>query len=269
MKLFYREYGSAEKVILIAHGLYGASDNWVTIARVLEKTYRVIVVDLRNHGKSPHSEVHTYYAMANDIKELLNDLSITKANFIGHSMGGKAIMQFALSYPQMVNKIAILDIAPKSYANFQNYGVSTNNHPAILTTMLSLNFTTIKARGEIEQYIRNKIGDDSISNFLLKNVARKEDGSYKWKLNIDALYNNLGEILDGFSHYSSSKTNTFTGPTLFLRGAESGYFTDEDLHNTLQLFPKAELTTIPNAGHWLHAEQPTMITNSILYFFEE
>ncbi len=268
MKLFYREFGSSGSVVIIAHGLYGASDNWVTVARELGEKHRVIVVDLRNHGKSPHSPEHSYALMALDIQELLHDLDIKKASFIGHSMGGKVVMQFALSYPLLVDKLAIIDIAPKSYANFQNYGVSTNNHTAILSAMVALDFSKITTRGEIESYIKDKIGDDTISNFLLKNVARKSDGNYQWKLNVEALNNNLNEVLDGFSHQWQPTTPTFNGATLFLRGEKSGYFQDEDLHNARKFFPNAELSTIPNAGHWLHAEQPKLLLSSLLYFLE-
>lgn len=268
MKLFYREFGTEGEIIIIAHGLYGSSDNWVTIARALGERFRVIAVDLRNHGKSLHHAEHNFDAMAADIKDLLIELNIPKANLIGHSMGGKVVMQFALSYPTMVKKIAVLDIAPKTYTSFKNYGVSTNNHPAILAAMLDLNFSTIRSRGEIEDYIRTKIGEDTISNFLLKNIARKADGSYEWKLNVEALNNNLDLILDGFSQYTSSNIEPFKGPTLFLRGEKSGYFQDEDLHNARKLFPNAELSTIPNAGHWLHAEQPRLVINSLTYFFD-
>lgn len=268
MQLFYREFGTSEEVIIIAHGLYGASDNWATIARALSEKHRVIAVDLRNHGKSPHYPEHNYVLMAADLKELLVNLKITRASFIGHSMGGKVAMQFALTYPSMIIKLAVLDIAPKAYTTFKNYGVTTNNHTAILSAMLAVDFSELKSRREIENHIRTQIEDEAISNFLLKNIARKNDGGYEWKLNVKALSDNLNEILDGFSFNQLLNIKPFNGPTLFLRGENSNYFQDEDLHVARKLFPNAELSTIPNAGHWLHAEQPKLVLNSLAYFLE-
>ena len=266
MKLFYREFGNAGENIIIAHGLYGSSDNWVSIARQLSDRFRVIVVDLRNHGKSPHSEDHSFELMASDIKTLLIDLNIQKAYFVGHSMGGKVVMQFALSYPTMVKKIAILDVAPKSYISRKSDAI--NNHHAILHAMMDLNISTLKTRVEIEEYMHTTIGNNTIANFLLKNIARRNDGYYEWKLNVEALYNNLDQILDGFSQYANTEIEPFTGPTLFLRGEKSTYFEDEDLLNARKLFPNCELSTIPNAGHWLHAEQPELVAKSLIYFFD-
>ncbi len=268
MKLFYREFGENGSPVIIAHGLYGASDNWVSIAREFGLNHRVFVVDLRNHGKSPHSDSHTYIDLSNDIRELFTELNINRASVIGHSMGGKVMMQFALSYPDFVDKLVVLDIAPKSYLNFQNYGIQTNNHPLIIEAMLGLDFSSLTTRSEIESYIQSKIGDKSITDFLLKNIARKSDGFYEWKLNIKALHHNLNDILDGFSNQVPSSDNQFKGATLFLRGERSSYFLDEDLHLTRKFFPNTELTTIPDAGHWLHAEQPKLVINSLLYFLE-
>lgn len=268
MKLFYREFGAGSETIIIVHGLYGSSDNWATIARELGEKFRVIAIDCRNHGKSPHSTSHTYKDMADDLVELMDDLHISKSSFIGHSMGGKSVMQMALSYPERVKKIAVLDIAPKSYASFHNYGTFTNNHPAILQAMSEIDFTNITTRGEIEQFLKDKIKDESVTNFLLKNIARTHEGNFHWKLNVTALQNNLEEILDGFSQPLNLPNKPFTGDVLFLRGEKSSYFADEDLHLARKLFPRAELSTIPNAAHWLHAEQPKLVTNSLLYFFE-
>lgn len=268
MKLFYREFGTDGSPIIIAHGLYGASDNWVSVARELGQKHRVFVVDLRNHGKSPHHDSHTYIDLANDLNELLVELGISKVALVGHSMGGKVMMQFALSFPEKVDKLVVLDIAPKSYATFQNFGVQTNNHSLILEVMRSLDFTSFTTRSDIENYVQSKIGSETISNFLLKNIARKSDGFYEWKLNVEALYNNLNNILDGFSETINQPLTPFKGTTLFLRGEQSSYFLDEDLHLARKLFPNSELTTIPNSGHWLHAEQPKLVVNSLLYFLE-
>ncbi len=268
MKLFFREYGAGNETLIITHGLYGSSDNWATIARELGDKFRVIVVDCRNHGKSPHASSHTYNDMANDLVELLDDLEIKSSNFVGHSMGGKCVMQLALSYPERIKKMAILDIAPKSYATFHNYGTFTNNHTAILKAMLKIDFTKSQSRMEIEQHLKEEIKDESVCNFLLKNIARSHNGHFYWKLNVTALNDNLGEILDGFSHYVNDTFTPFRGEVLFLRGSNSSYFADEDLHLARKFFPRAELTTIPNAAHWLHAEQPKLVTNSLIYFFE-
>lgn len=263
MKLFYREYGNNGPTLVIIHGLYGASDNWVSIARQLEKDYHVYLIDQRNHGQSPHSASHTYEDMASDLLEFFTTHHITKAHVVGHSMGGKTAMAFALKHSERIDKLVILDIAPKSYASFSNYAKITNNHLQIIQAMADVDFNAVSIRQDIDQQLAQQLPEKHLRQFLLKNVDRRKDGTYHWRINLSALQNNLEQIMDGLSESAYSPT---TIPTIFIRGDRSGYVMDEDMLLARQFFPGAELVTIPNAGHWLHAEQPELLIKTLAYF---
>ncbi len=265
MKLFHREYGSKGPVMVILHGLYGASDNWVSIARQLEADYRIFILDQRNHGQSPHSDIHDYENMAGDLLEFFNDKNIDKAHLIGHSMGGKTVMRFALQNPERINKLVVLDIAPKSYASFSNYAQITNNHQLIIDSMLNVDFQNISSRQDIDQQLSAHLPDTKLSQFLLKNIERKKDGSYQWRLNLPIIKSSLEQIMDGFSELDP-ETHQAKIPSIFIRGEKSGYVMDEDTLIMRKFFKDAEMVSIPNAGHWLHAEQPELLIKTLAYF---
>ncbi|MBK3517860.1 alpha/beta fold hydrolase [Carboxylicivirga marina] len=265
MKLFYREYGQAGPTIVILHGLYGASDNWVSIARQLEKDYHIYILDQRNHGQSPHSDIHDFDSMADDLLEFFNDKNIDKAHVMGHSMGGKTAMRFALSNADRINKLVILDIAPKSYASFSNYAQITNNHQLIIESLLEINLEGVSSRQAIDKQLATKLPDTGLRQFLLKNIERKKDGSYHWRLNLQIIKKQLEQIMDGFSHLSP-ENNRVKLASIFIRGEKSGYVMDEDTLIMRKYFKDAELVTIPKAGHWLHAEQPELLIKTLAYF---
>jgi len=265
MQLFCREYGSEGPVMVILHGLYGASDNWVSIARQLEKDYHIYLLDQRNHGQSPHSDTHDFESMANDLKAFFEEKEITNAHVVGHSMGGKTAMYFALHHPQHINKLVILDIAPKSYAAFSNYGQITNNHLKIIDSMLDVNLPGSQSRQDIDQQLSKNLSDKKLRQFLIKNIERKKDGAYWWRLNLPVIKKNLELIMDGFSSLNPDELHTKI-PTIFIRGEKSGYVMEEDTLIMRRYFKDAELVTIPNAGHWLHAEQPELLIKTLAYF---
>lgn len=263
MKLFFREYGSKGPSLVIIHGLYGASDNWVSIARQLENNYHVYLIDQRNHGQSPHDASHTYADMAADLLEFFTTHSIEKAHVVGHSMGGKTAMCFALKHPQLIDKLVVLDIAPKSYASFSNYAQITNNHLLIIQSMLAVDFEHVKSRHDVDAQMSQLLPEKQLRQFLLKNVERQKDGSYTWRLNLPALQVNLEKIMDGLTEQDHQPANI---PTVFIRGDESGYVMDEDMLLARKFFPGSELVTIPKAGHWLHAQQPELLIKTLNYF---
>ncbi|TRX72308.1 alpha/beta fold hydrolase [Carboxylicivirga sp. M1479] len=265
MKLFHREYGHAGPTLVILHGLYGASDNWVSIARQLEKDYRIYILDQRNHGQSPHSPVHDFDSMSEDLLEFFNDKQIESAHLVGHSMGGKTAMHFALKHAERVNKLVILDIAPKSYASFSNYAQITNNHELIINSMLDVCFDEVKSRQNIDQQLSAKLPDAKLRQFLLKNVERQKDGTYQWRLNLPIIKQTLELIMDGFSHFNPEEQQVRL-PAVFIRGEKSGYIMDEDTMIIRKFFKDAELISIPDAGHWLHAEQPELLIKTLAYF---
>ncbi|NJO91641.1 MAG: alpha/beta fold hydrolase [Chloroflexia bacterium] len=268
MKLFYRKFGEGVPIIIL-HGLYGSSDNWITIGRALSEEFEVWLVDQRNHGKSPHNQVHTYQAMQEDLKELMDEHKINKAILIGHSMGGKTVMKFAIENPERVSHLIVLDIAPKSYLPWLEVESDSLNHKAIMESMLSVDFKGIKHRSELDEKLSKKIRSTRIRQFILKNVKRKEDKSFGWRLNIEALYENLHQIVDGFLITGQSIGEEITGfSVLFVKGGDSEYLTEEDKERIQDIFPYAEFKTIDGAGHWLHAEQPDELLKVLRGFID-
>ncbi|WP_439181639.1 alpha/beta fold hydrolase [Carboxylicivirga taeanensis] len=265
MKLYHREYGKNGPALVILHGLYGSSDNWVSIARQLENDYRIYLIDQRNHGQSPHSDEHNYESMSKDLLEFFDANKIDKAHLAGHSMGGKTAMRFALAYPERINKLVILDIAPKSYASFSNYAQITNNHHSIIDSLLKLQLDAAESRRDIDRQLSASLPNVKLRQFLLKNVERKKGGTYQWSLNLPVIKSTLDQIMDGFSQLNPDDHHS-TIPSIFIRGEESDYIMDEDTLIIRKFFKNAEVVSIPKAGHWLHAEQPDLLIKTLAYF---
>ncbi len=259
MKLHSTILGKGEP-LLVLHGLYGLSDNWQTIGKALaNEEFQVHLIDLRNHGRSPHNNEHNYPTMVQDIEEYLQTHNLKKVSLLGHSMGGKVSMLFTLNHPEKVKKLVVADIAPK------NYPVNYDNHSHILGAMDSLNLTLAKSRGEIEKILLPEIKRAEVVQLIMKNLHRKKSGGFEWKINLKTLTENLENITHGTEDWDKKKCNT---PTLFLRGENSEYLSLSDNFLIKKSFPNSEISTIPNAGHWLHAEQPELVIKTILYFIK-
>jgi pimeloyl-ACP methyl ester carboxylesterase len=255
MKLYFKSFGQGASVVLL-HGLYGSSDNWQSIAKKLADNYQVIVPDLRNHGRSPHSYMHNYLAMALDVIDLLNDIGLDKAIIVGHSMGGKVAMQMAFSYPQRVQKLVVVDIAPKAYQQLLSPAQHVLEHLNILQGITFIDLSQITSRQQADDELSPFISDKSTRQFILKNLVREND-SFRWAFNLEALTKALPEILSGFDNEKLIKNNTqFDKQTLFIRGENSHYIEKEDFDTINALFPHNEIVTIPDAGHGLHVEKP-------------
>lgn len=269
MQLYFREVGKGDRAIIILHGLYGASDNWMTIAASLSEKFRVILPDQRNHGRSPHHENHRYEALSGDVYELIQSMGLQKVILIGHSMGGKTAMHLALKYPELIGHLVVIDIAPKDYGAFANYAEITNKHDLIIDAMLSVNPSQWANRTEIDNELKKNLPNKGLRQFLMKNIRRSSTGQYQWQLNLEALRSNLPEIMDGFSNLIPGQTLSIPQiPTLFIKGELSPYIMDEDSLIISRFFPKAQTVTIPAAGHWLHAEQPELLIKTLLYFLD-
>lgn len=254
MKLHHKILGTGEPVIIL-HGLFGMLDNWRSIAKKLESRFQLILVDLRNHGRSPHENKMDYKIMAADIAELMKELQLDSANLIGHSMGGKVAMQFALDYPEKVKKLIIVDISPRAYPP---------HHFQVIKAIQSIDPAQISDRTEAETSFRNHLGNDEATiQFLLKNMTRKEDKGFAWKANMPAIVAGYEKLMDRII-----SDTTFSKPSLFIRGELSDSVKDEDWSGIEELFPGARLVTIPGAGHWVHADKPQAITDTILAFLE-
>jgi len=254
MQLNYKEFGQGEPLIIL-HGLFGTLDNWQTLAKRFAENYTVFIIDQRNHGKSPHMDEHSYELMAEDLRIFMESNFMFKAHILGHSMGGKTAMKFALNNPDMVDKLTIVDISPK-----QNEG----GHETIFEALFSLDLAKIKSRSEADAELTKLIADLGVRQFLLKNLTRKKEGGYRWKMNLTALHMHYQEILA-----ETVGEDTFDEPSLFIRGGKSGYILDEDIPQIKEFFPAARIETVADAGHWVHAEQPEELYRLVSEFLEE
>jgi len=244
IQLNHKSFGQGDAIVIL-HGLFGTLDNWQTLAKKLAEDYYVFLVDQRNHGRSPHVEGMSYPLMANDLKGFLEQNWIHQTHIIGHSMGGKTAMQFALEYPDVVDKLVVVDIAPKTYLG---------GHELILSALRNFPVTQVENRKEAEQILLEAgVEELGVRQFLLKNLTRSKTGGYEWKMNFSEIDKHYANIL---ANIEIENKSSFEGETLFVRGANSNYVLDEDLGAIQSLFPKAELETISQSGHWIHAEQP-------------
>jgi len=251
MQLNYKEFGQGNPIIIL-HGLFGTLDNWQTIAKKLAENNTVYIIDQRNHGRSPHADELDYPTMSEDLQQFMEDKWIYEAVIIGHSMGGKTAMQFALDYPDMVDKLVVVDIAPKAYEG---------GHQIIFEALLALDLDKLDNRKEADAFLAERIPEFGVRQFLLKNLSREKDGGYRWKMNLPAIHNNYQKILAAIE-----SEEVFDAPTLFIRGEKSGYIEERDVEATKESFPQMLLTTVENAGHWVHAEQPKALLSLIQDF---
>lgn len=256
--------------MIILHGLYGSSDNWVSIGKSLSRYFEVFIVDQRNHGRSPHSDHHNYELMRSDLFEFMGSQSIKKAILMGHSMGGKTVMAFASAYPEMVNGLVIIDIAPKSYLNIAGLSKQNVDHLSIIEALQKLNLPVITSRADADNQLSKYVKSERVRHFLLKNLYRTSGGGFAWKLNLEIIGKDLENIMGGTSGNDLVTADQITGfPVLFIRGAESNYILDSDLGLIRQIFPFAEVETIADAGHWIHAEQGEILVDKIIGFIFE
>jgi len=252
MKLHYRKYGSGQPMIIL-HGLFGQSDNWNSLAKQFsENGFEVYAADQRNHGLSPHSDKWDYQVMADDLRELIEDHQLKNVVLIGHSMGGKTVMQYTLQHPGNVDKLIVVDIAPKYYPP---------QHPSVIKGLSAVDFNVVKTRKEVEAILSEYIDDFGTKQFLLKNVYWKEDGRLDWRFNLKVM-------LEKMENVGSPVTsdNSVDVPALFIRGAKADYVLDADIDLIQELFPRSMLETIEGSGHWVHAEKPKEFFESVMRF---
>ncbi len=260
MDLFFRSYGSGPPLIIL-HGLYGSSDNWVTIAKKLQDRFTVFLPDLRNHGNSPHSDIHDYESISSDISQLAASLNLSRFFLAGHSMGGKAAIKFALRWPEKIEGLLIADISP--FTSAESAVASKAEHTAILHAILSASLKELRSRAEINAELSKVLSEREVG-LLMKNLQRNTDNSFSWKLNARSLYKNLDRILEPVlpDQYTDSIISGF--PVIFLKGAYSDYLKEKDYSGIRSIFPSVAFITIPEAGHWLHVDNPLAVTDAFL-----
>ena len=248
--LYYDEYGAGSPLVLL-HGLFGSSTNLRNVARSLGNHYRVLVPDARNHGRSPHDSDMTYPAMAQDIADWLNMLGIEQPVLAGHSMGGKTAMMLALTAPQRVASLVVIDIAPVNYSH---------SHAALINAMQELDLTTLRSRSDADQALAAGIPDPVLRGFLLQNLVL-QDGSLFWRINLAALASHMDDLI-GFPDLAG---RSYSGPVLFIAGKRSDYVLPKYERTIKDYFPNARIEYI-DAGHWVHAEQPAILVELISEF---
>lgn len=257
MQLHYQAYGEAGHPLLILHGLLGESGNWHTLgSRAFAEHFRVYALDQRNHGRSPHTDVFDYPSMAADVVAFMESQGLGSAHLLGHSMGGKTAMHVALAHPERVDRLVVVDMAPRAYRP---------HHAELLEALRSLDLASYSSRGEIDTALARQVPSAPIRQFLLKNLSYDKDtGTYRWQMNLEGIYHNYENLNAAVENH-----RTFEGPVLFVRGGNSEYVRDEDTAAIKNLFPEARIATVPGAGHWVHAEAPKAFAQIVTDFLRE
>lgn len=251
MKLNFRTLGEGEPLIIM-HGVFGSSDNWQTLGKVFAEKFKVYLVDLRNHGNSPHSDEFDYNVMVKDVVELMDAEGLKKSHILGHSMGGKVAMHLATQHAEKVDKLVVVDIAPKYYHP---------HHQQIFEGFHSVDLQNLENRKDADDQMAKVISNMGVRQFILKNLDRKKDGSFDWKLNVDAIEKAIEKVGEGMEGDVS-----FEGTSLFIAGGKSDYITDADHDLIREHFPKAIVATVKDAGHWVHAEKPKELGEMVMEF---
>lgn len=253
--MHYRTAGEG-KPLVIVHGLFGSGDNWLTLAGKFPG-WKVYLPDLRNHGSSPWFDSFSLSDLARDLETFAEELNLGRCPWIGHSLGGKAVMELALSFPSRVSAIAVLDMAPRaSEARYQGF----------VPTLLALDLSRISSRTEAQAQLESKIPDKPTLQFLLKSLVldRRQPGRLKWSLNLESLNRHYPEIWKAIEG-----SRQWTGPAYFLRGGASDFFRPGDEELALRLFPEARFAAVAGAGHWLHAEKPAEVLAALHQWLAE
>ena len=253
MKLYSKIQGDKGQDLIIIHGLFGMSDNWNTLGKQFAKYCKVHLIDLRNHGRSPHSTDFDFDVMCDDVLEYMKDNNIVDPIILGHSLGGKVAMKFAFTYPEKIEKLIVVDIAPRQY--------NTDFHKNILAILYKLPLVDFDKREEIDSVLSSAFEDKGMRLFLLKNLYRNENKEFAWRFNIDVLLQKIQNIQE--ANFVSGKLNV---PTHFIRGANSIYINNADELLIKKHFTDFSICTIDGAGHWLHAEKPERFYDEVMGF---
>lgn len=250
--LHYSETGNGEPLIIL-HGLFGSSKNWYSLAKVFSRHFKVFTLDLRNHGQSFHHDEMNYLVMAKDVHRLLVHLGIDSCSVIGHSMGGKTAILLALEHPQLVSRLIVADIAPVAYSHVYHH---------LIDPIKALQLDQLDSRSAVDEKLQRDIPEAVLRNFLLQNLERK-NGQWNWRVNWQAIEQQLNHLTGFVQLPVAWKVNT---PTLFIRGEHSDYIRAVEEAVITDHFDDATISTIRNAGHWLHAEQPENFSRLALDF---
>ncbi|MGO8680403.1 MAG: alpha/beta fold hydrolase [Limisphaerales bacterium] len=241
--------------LVILHGLFGSLDNWHTVSNQLAGHFQVLVLDQRNHGRSFHSPDMDYPLMASDLARVLDSRGLGRASVLGHSMGGKTAMEFALRWPARVDRLVVVDVAPRAYPP---------RHQPILDALLSLDLRACGSFRELETALAPAVPDKATRQFLLKGAERDAQGRFQWRMNVRGIADNYERLCQPVG-----PDRQCSRPALFIRGERSDALLPEDFDPILRLFPQARFRPVAGAGHWVHADAPGPFVRSVLEFFQE
>ena len=242
VELHTNRMGEGSPPLIITHGIFGMADNWATVAKSLSTKYKVILTDLRNHGRSPHTPTQSYGEMAEDLARVADSLVGEKPILIGHSMGGKAAMNAVALFPHLFQGLIVVDIGPKYYPIY---------HHTILEGLNSIDFKKVTTRGEVDAQLSKYIPEPDVRLFLMKNLHRTEEGSFSWRLNLPLVTQSIAAVGEALNPDWEKDT-----PTLFIKGGQSKYILNEDWAAITKQFPNSTLEAVEKAGHWVHADSP-------------
>jgi esterase len=250
--------------LIILHGLYGSGSNWLTIGKALSRHFTIYLVDQRNHGIAGHHPEFNYSVLTKDLELFLETQGLDSVCLLGHSMGGKVAMDFTLKHPVQVGKLAVIDIALRSYRKPENdkQSMQTIVHRHIINSLARLDIDFAESREEIDKQLAPYIPQRAIRQFLLKNLKRTREGEFYWSLNIPAIQQNLPEILGEIE----SRNKLFEGPVLIVSGKKSGYINENDKDEFRRVFPNSKIVEL-DTGHWVHSEEPSRLTDLLIDFF--
>ena len=255
VELYYRESGNPEaEPLILLHGLFGSSANWMGIARRLEADWRLIIPDLRNHGRSPHAEVMSYPEMAEDVISLMDRMGIERAHLLGHSMGGKLAMELALQHGDRVDKLVVADVAPISYAH---------RFDTIFDRLQAIDLEQLESRQQADDILAERVESQETRQYLLQNLV-KQSGKWVWRFNLAVLAREIETI----AGVAESSDHSFPGDALFIYGGNSSYVKAEYRPTILKLFPFARMRMLTGAGHWVYAEQPEPFIHALVTFLK-
>jgi len=254
MELNFKQMGHQGEPLLILHGLFGTLDNWQTLGRQYSETHQVYLIDLRNHGRSPHADTMSFAEMAADLLEFLDQESLQAPALFGHSLGGKVAMQMACQHPERLSRLVVADIAPVSYPP---------GHNAILEGLAAIEPQSLTSRRDADEQLARYVDELSVRQFILKSLERDSEGGFRWRMNVPAIIDNYDDM-----RLSVCDDGVYSGPTLFLRGENSGYIAERNHEEIARKFPQSSIVTVPGTSHWLHAEQPETVANHIINFLQ-
>ena len=243
MLLHSKIIGDSNKHILILHGFLGSGDNWISVSRKLNDIgFTIHLIDQRNHGRSFHSEKFDYELMCEDLFNYIEYYNVINPILIGHSMGGKTAMRFSLKYPELIQKLIVLDTSPREYPVL---------HQAIIDSLKEIDLSIYNTRNSVDDKLKESIKQKDLRNFLMKNIYRTNDGKLSFRFNLRSLSKNIGNI-----GKKIESDNQFNADVIFIKGENSEYINESDKESINILFPNSKFYIIPNAGHWLHVDNP-------------